>query len=48
MAATAIDLLTKEDVLKKAKEEHRRRIGNKKYRSPIAPDHKPPLDVWEK
>ncbi len=48
MAATAIDLLTKEDVLKKAKEEHRRRIGNKKYRSPIPPDHKPPLDVWEK
>ncbi len=48
MAATAIDLLTKEDVLKKAKEEHRKRIGNNKYRSPIPPDHKPPLDIWEK
>ncbi|MDH5438519.1 MAG: amidohydrolase, partial [Candidatus Bathyarchaeota archaeon] len=48
MAATAIDLLTKEDVLNKAREEHRRRIGNKKYRPPIPPDQKPPLDVWEK
>ena len=48
MAATAIDLLTKEDVLHKAGEEHRQRIGNKKYRPPIPPDHKPPLDVWEK
>jgi len=48
MAATAIDLLTKEDALNKAREEHKRRIGNKKYRSPIPPDHKPPLDVWEK
>jgi len=48
MAATAIDLLTNEDLLNKAREEHRRRIGGKKYRSPIPPDHKPPLDVWEK
>jgi aminobenzoyl-glutamate utilization protein B len=48
MAATVIDLLTNSDVLTKAKEEHRQRIGNKKYRSPIPPDHKPPLDVWEK
>jgi aminobenzoyl-glutamate utilization protein B len=48
MVATVIDLLTKEDILKKANEEHRQRIGNKKYRSPIPPDHKPPLDIWEK
>jgi aminobenzoyl-glutamate utilization protein B len=48
MAATAIDLLTKENVLHKARKEHRQRIGNKKYRSPIHPDHKPPLDVWRK
>jgi len=48
MAATAIDLLTSEDALNKAKKEHKQRIGNKKYRSPIPPDHKPPLDVWEK
>jgi len=48
MAATAIDLLTKEDVLHKARKEHRQRIGNKKYRSPIPPDRKPPLNVWKK
>lgn len=48
MAATAIDLFTNEDALSKAKEEHKQRITNKKYRSPIPPDHKPPLDVWEK
>jgi aminobenzoyl-glutamate utilization protein B len=48
MAATAIDLLTSEDVLNKAKEEHRQRIGNKQYKSPIPPDNKPPLDAWEK
>jgi len=48
MAATAIDLLTSEDTLNKAKEEHRKRIRGKKYRSPISPDHKPPLDAWKK
>jgi len=48
MAATAIDLLTNEDALNKAREEHKQRMSNKKYRSPIRPDHKSPLDVWEK
>jgi len=48
LAATAIHLLTNEDALNKAREEHRQRIGNKKYTSPIPPDHKPPLDVWER
>ena len=48
MAATAIDLLTSEDALNKAREEHKQRMGNKKYRSPIPPNHKPPLDIWEK
>ena len=48
MAATAIDLLTDKDALDKAKEEHRQRISNKKYTSPIPPDKKPPLDAWEK
>ena len=32
----------------KAEEEHRKRIGDKKYKSPIPPEHKPPLDAWEK
>ena len=48
MAATSLNLLMNEEVLNKAKEEHRRRIGNKKYKSPIPPENKPPLDVWEK
>ncbi len=48
MAATAIDLLTNESVLNRAREEHQQRIRKKKYRSPIPLDRKPPLDVWEK
>jgi len=48
MAATAIDLLTNKDALNKATEEHRQRIANKKYKSPIPPDRKPPLDIWGK
>ena len=48
MATTAIDLLTNEDELNKAKREHNQRIGNAKYVSPIPTDKKPPLDVWEK
>jgi len=48
MAATIIDLLTNEQLLAKAKEEHKRRLGGKQYKSPIPPDHKPPLDFWEK
>ncbi len=48
MAATAFDLLTDEHALNKAREEHRQRTGNKKYRSPISSDRKPPLNIWEK
>jgi len=48
MAGVAIDLLTSNDVLVRAKTEHQRRIGKRRYRSPIPADHKPPLDVWEK
>ena len=48
MAATAIDLLTKEDLLNKAKKEHKQRTAGKKYRSPIPPEIKPPLDIWDR
>jgi aminobenzoyl-glutamate utilization protein B len=48
IAATVIDLLTNENILNQAKEEHKRRTHNKKYKSPIPLDNKPPLDVWEK
>jgi len=46
MAASAIDLLTDEDLLEKAKKEHRQRKSNRKYTPPIPAEAKPPLDVW--
>ncbi|UCH32888.1 MAG: amidohydrolase [Candidatus Bathyarchaeota archaeon] len=48
MGTTVIDLLTNEESLREAKEEHKRRLRNKGYRSPIPSDHKPPLDIWKK
>jgi len=48
MAGTALDLLADEKLVAKAKEEHRRRLGNRKYKPPIPADHRPPLDIWEK
>jgi len=48
MAATALDLLTNKEILKKAKEEHRKRLKGRKYKSPIPPELKPPLDVWKR
>ena len=48
MAATALDLLTTPELLQKAKEEHAKRLRGRKYKPPIPPDHKPPLDAWKK
>jgi aminobenzoyl-glutamate utilization protein B len=48
MGTTVIDLLTIKEYLKKAKEEHKRRVRNKEYQSPIPPEHNPPLDTWKK
>ncbi|MCD6431514.1 amidohydrolase [Candidatus Bathyarchaeota archaeon] len=48
MASTVIDLSTNPDILNKAKEEHKQRINGKKYKSPIPPEHKPPIDIWER
>jgi aminobenzoyl-glutamate utilization protein B len=48
MAATALDLLTTPELLQKAKEEHAKRLRGRQYKSPIPPDHKPPLDAWKK
>ena len=48
MAATAIDLMMNEDLLKKAKEEHKQRLRGREYTPPIPPEMKPPLDIWEK
>jgi len=48
MAATALDLLMNRDLLDKAKREHKQRIGEKKYKTPLPLDAKPPLGIWEK
>lgn len=47
MATTAIDLMINETLLNKAREEHKRRLGKRAYKSPIPLDHKPPLDAWK-
>ena len=44
MAATVIDLLTKPEVSKKAKEDWKERMKDLTYKSPLPPDLKPPLD----
>ena len=48
MALTVIDLLTDADLLNKAKEEFKRRLHGRKYKPPIPPDMKPPINIWEK
>jgi len=48
MAASAIDLMTQPELLKKAWDEQGRRLKGKTYRSPIPAEAKPPLDMWGK
>ncbi len=48
IAASVLDLLTKPELLKKAKEEQSRRTMGKTYRSPLPVDAKPPLGMWRK
>ena len=48
IAASAIDLLTRPELLKKAWEEHGERLRGKTYKSPVPPEAKPPLDQWKK
>jgi len=48
MANTILDLIANPELIAKAKEEHQRRLGNRKYKSPLPIDKKPPLDEWEK
>jgi aminobenzoyl-glutamate utilization protein B len=48
MAATALDLLMNKELLERAKEEHKNRLRGRVYKSPLPPDHKPPLDAWKK
>jgi aminobenzoyl-glutamate utilization protein B len=44
MATTAIDLLTKPDLLRAARDDWERRMKGLAYKSPLPPDLKPPLD----
>lgn len=44
MATTVLDLLTRPEALKKAKEEWKERMKDLVYKSPLPPDLKPPLD----
>jgi aminobenzoyl-glutamate utilization protein B len=46
IATSALDLITKPDLLKKAQDEFKRRKSGRVYRSPVPPDAKPPLDQW--
>ncbi len=46
IAASALDLLTKPEIVKMAWEEQLGRTRGKTYRSPLPPDAKPPLGMW--
>ncbi len=46
LAATALDLLMNDGLLKRAKEEHKRRLRGRVYKPPIPPEMRPPLDAW--
>ncbi len=48
IASTAIDLLTKPELIKEAWEELDKRKAGRVYRSPIPADLGPPLDQWKK
>jgi aminobenzoyl-glutamate utilization protein B len=48
IAASAIDLLTKPDLLKTAKDELDKRLMGRTYKSPVPLEAKPPLDQWAK
>jgi len=48
MATTALDLLTKPEILQKAKEEWKERMKDRTYESPLPEDLEPPLDQLEK
>jgi aminobenzoyl-glutamate utilization protein B len=45
MAGSALDLITKPELLKRAQDEFRTRKGDRKYVSPVGKDVKPPLEL---
>ncbi|MBD3675741.1 MAG: amidohydrolase, partial [Planctomycetaceae bacterium] len=44
LAISGLELLTEEDLLKKARAEHTQRLGDRTYESLLKPDQKPPLN----
>ncbi|KON30046.1 amidohydrolase, partial [miscellaneous Crenarchaeota group-15 archaeon DG-45] len=48
LSASILDLLTKPELLSRAKDELKGRLGGQVYRSALTPGSKPPLDMWEK
>ncbi len=48
IATSVLDMLTRPELLRKAKEEQARRTLGKTYRSPLPADAKPPLGMWGK
>jgi len=48
IAASVIDLVSKPELLAKAKEEQVRRTMGKTYTSPLPADAQPPLNMWGK
>jgi len=46
MAASVIDLMTNEELLKKAWDEFEERLRGRKYKCAIPPEIKPPIDAW--
>jgi len=45
MAGSAVELITKPDLLKKVKDEHAEKMAGRKYVCPIPEDVKPPLEI---
>jgi aminobenzoyl-glutamate utilization protein B len=48
IANSVLDLLVTPELLKKAQDEQKNRLGGRTYKPPIPPDLKPPLDMWKK
>jgi aminobenzoyl-glutamate utilization protein B len=48
MSSSVIDLMSKPDLVKKAKDEFKQRLEGRVYKSPLPPDMKPALEMWKK
>jgi aminobenzoyl-glutamate utilization protein B len=48
ISSCTIDLLTRPDILQKAKDEFQQKLAGRVYKPPIPPEMKPPLDMWKK